>query len=146
MANNVLFILSDEHARDISGCYGNRIVRTPNIDALSSRGVTFDSAYCNSPICVPSRASLATGNYVHRIRYWDNAHPYDGAIPSWHHNLRNAGHEVVSIGKLHYRSADDDDGFSQTIHPIYVPDGQGDVIGLLRRDPQPRKAARAMAA
>lgn len=145
MANNVLFILSDEHNRDISGCYGNQIVQTPNIDALSARGVTFDNAYCNSPICVPSRASLATGDYAHRTRYWDNAHPYDGSVRTWHHNLREAGHEVSSIGKLHYRSADDDSGFSEVINPIYVPDGQGDVIGLLRSEGKPRKAASAMA-
>ncbi len=145
MPSNVLFILSDEHARDISGCYGNQIVQTPNIDALSARGVTFDHAYCNSPICVPSRASLATGEYAHRTRYWDNAHPYDGAAPTWHHNLRGAGHEVVSIGKLHYRSPEDDAGFSECQHPIYVPDGQGDVIGLLRKNGRPRKAASAMA-
>ena len=146
MNNNVLFILSDEHARNISGCYGNSIVKTPNIDALAARGTTFDNAYCNSPICVPSRASLATGDYPHRTRYWDNAHPYDGKAHTWHHALRDAGHVVDSIGKLHYRSADDDSGFSKNIHPIYVPDGQGDVFGLLRQDVKPRKAASAMAA
>ena len=146
MSNNVLFILSDEHARNISGCYGNSIVKTPNIDALAARGTVFENAYCNSPICVPSRASLATGKYPHRTRYWDNAHPYDGNVPSWHHALRDAGHEVVSIGKLHYRSAEDDSGFSENIHPIYVPDGQGDVFGLLRDEVKPRKAASAMAA
>lgn len=145
MAHNVLFILSDEHARDISGCYGNRIVQTPNIDALSARGVTFDNAYCNSPICVPSRASLATGDYAHRTGYWDNAHPYDGGARTWHHNLREAGHDVVSIGKLHYRGPEDDSGFSECQHPIYVPDGQGDIIGLLRKNGGPRKAASAMA-
>jgi len=145
MAHNVLFILSDEHARDISGCYGNKIVRTPNIDALSAQGVTFDNAYCNSPICVPSRASLATGKYPHQTRYWDNAHPYDGQISTWHHELRDTGHEVVSIGKLHYRSENDDSGFSECHHPIYVPDGQGDTLGLLRKDARPRQAARAMA-
>jgi choline-sulfatase len=145
MANNVLFILSDEHARNISGCYGNHIVQTPNIDALSKRGVTFDSACCNSPICVPSRASLATGDYAHRTRYWDNAHPYDGGTPTWHHNLRDTGHEVVSIGKLHYRSGEDDAGFTESQHPIYVPEGQGDVVGLLRKNGRPRKAASAMA-
>ncbi len=145
MASNVLFILSDEHNRDMSGCYGNQIVQTPNIDALAARGVTFDSAYCNSPICVPSRASLATGDYPHRTRFWDNAHPYDGSIRTWHHALRGAGHEVTSIGKLHYRSSDDDSGFTDNIHPIYVPDGQGDIIGLLRKDGTPRKAASAMA-
>lgn len=145
MASNVLFILSDEHARDISGCYGNRIVKTPNIDALSARGVTFDNAYCNSPICVPSRASLATGDYAHRTRFWDNAHPYDGSAPTWHHHLRDDGHDVVSIGKLHYRGPQDDAGFSQSHHPIYVPNGQGDVVGLLRKNGRPRKAASAMA-
>ena len=66
-AVNVLFIMSDEHNREIAGCYGNRIIRTPNIDALAARGVVFENAYCNSPICVPSRASLATGDYVRRI-------------------------------------------------------------------------------
>lgn len=145
MANNVLFILSDEHARNISGCYGNEIVQTPNIDALSARGVTFDNAYCNSPICVPSRASLATGDYPHCTRFWDNAHPYDGSVTSWHHNLRDSGHQVTSIGKLHYRSEDEDTGFSETIRPIHVVDGQGDVLGLLRKDGRPRQAARAMA-
>lgn len=145
MANNILFILSDEHARDISGCYGNQIIKTPNIDALSGRGVTFDNAYCNSPICVPSRASLATGEYAHRTGYWDNAHPYDGSTRTWHHNLRESGHDVVSIGKLHYRGADDDAGFAESQHPIYVPDGQGDVLGLLRKNGKPRKAASAMA-
>lgn len=145
MANNVLFILSDEHARDISGCYGNQIVKTPHIDALSARGVTFDNAYCNSPICVPSRASLATGEYAHRTRYWDNAHPYDGRAPTWHHHLREAGHDVVSIGKLHFRGPEDDVGFSESQQPIYVVDGLGDVLGLIRKEGSPRKAASAMA-
>lgn len=51
----------------------------------------------------------------------------------------------VSIGKLHYRDAEDDDGFSQNIRPIYVVEGQGDVLGLLRKDARPRQTARAMA-
>ena len=92
---NVLFIMSDEHNREIAGCYGNSIVKTPNIDTLAARGVVFENAYCNSPICVPSRASLATGDYVHRIRYWDSAAAYDGRVPSWHHRVRDAGHDVV---------------------------------------------------
>ena len=89
---NVLLILSDEHSREITGCYGNAFVRTPNLDALAARGVVFENAYCNSPICVPSRASLATGDYVHRTGYWDSAAAYDGRVPSWHHRVRAAGH------------------------------------------------------
>ena len=63
------------------GCAGHPMIRTPNLDGLAARGVRFSDAYCNSPICVPSRAALATGRYVHRIRFWHNAIPYDGSVP-----------------------------------------------------------------
>ena len=143
---NVLIIMSDEHNREIAGCYGNPFVKTPNLDALAARGVVFENAYCNSPICVPSRASLATGDYVHRTGYWDSAAAYDGRVPSWHHRVRAAGHGAVSIGKLHFRSADDDCGFSEVHHPIFVVDGIGDVHGLLRTDERVREVARELAA
>src|ERR1700758_806447 len=107
---NLLFIMSDEHSRRVLGCYGHKMIRTPNLDALAARGVRFTDAYCNSPICVPSRASFASGRYVHDIRFWDNGIPYDGSVPSWGHRLRDAGHAAVSIGKLHFRSQDDDNG------------------------------------
>ena len=142
---NVLLIMSDEHSREIAGCYGNPLVKTPNLDALAARGVVFERAYCNSPICVPSRASLATGDYVHRTGYWDSAAAYDGRVPSWHHRVRAAGHDVVSIGKLHFRSADEDNGFSAVHHPIYVVDGVGDVHGLLRTERRVREVARELA-
>jgi choline-sulfatase len=138
---NLVFILSDEHSRRVLGCYGHKTIRTPNLDRLAASGVRFSDAYCNSPICVPSRAALATGRYPHQIRFWDNAIPYDGSVPSWHHRLRAAGHEAVAIGKLHFRSADDDNGFTEEIMPLHVVDGIGDPMGWLR-DPLPvRKAA-----
>src|SRR6266567_2577336 len=143
---NLLFILSDEHSRRVLGCYGHGIIRTPNLDRLAAQGVRFSDAYCNSPICVPSRAALATGRHVHKIRFWDNAIPYDGSVPSWHHRLRDAGHEVTAIGKLHFRSADDDNGFTEEIMPLHVVDGIGDPMGWLR-DPLPvRRAALRLAA
>ena len=145
MTKNVLFLMSDEHSREIVGCYGNSIVRTPNLDALAARGAVFENAYCNSPICVPSRASLATGDYVHRIGYWDSAAAYDGRVPSWHHRVRAAGRDMVSIGKLHYRSADDDCGFTDVQLPMYVVDGIGDTHGLLRRDRRVREVAGELA-
>ena len=143
---NVLLLLSDEHNREIAGCYGNPFVNTPNLDALAARGVVFENAYCNSPICVPSRASLATGDYAHLTGYWDSAAAYDGGVPSWHHRVRAAGRDVVSIGKLHFRSAEDDNGFSAVHHPIYVVDGIGDVHGLLRTERRVREVARELAA
>lgn len=134
---NLLFILSDQHNRDTLGCYGHPLVETPHLDALAARGVRFRSAYCNSPLCVPSRASLATGRYVHQTGYWDNASPYDGRIPGWGHRLMEAGHRVDAIGKLHYRSVEDPVGFSRALLPMNVVDGIGDVMGSIR-DGAPR--------
>lgn len=129
---NLLILFADEHTRRALGCYGHPLVQTPNLDRLAARGTRFTQAYCPSPICVPSRASLATGRYVHRIRYWDNAHPYDGLVPSWGHRLIAQGHRVTAIGKLHYRSSDDANGFSEEILPLHVVDGAGDLSGLIR--------------
>lgn len=135
---NVLFILSDEHTRDVTGCYGHQIVKTPNLDALAARGTRFHSAYTNCPICVPARASLHTGTHVATNGCWDNAHPYDGSIRSWAHRMRDLGHHTMSIGKLHFRSAADDNGFVEEIIPLHVVDGVGDLLGLIRR-PQAAK-------
>jgi choline-sulfatase len=142
---NLLFILSDEHSRRVLGCYGHGMIRTPNLDRLAASGVRFTDAYTNSPICVPARAALHTGQYVHEIRFWDNAIPYDGSVVSWAHRLRDSGHEVTAIGKLHFRSADDDNGFTEEIMPLHVVDGIGDPLGWLR-DPLPvRKATLRLA-
>jgi choline-sulfatase len=136
---NVLFILSDEHTRRVLGSYGNRIVRTPHLDALATRGTRFASAYCQTPICVPSRGSLATGRWPHAIDSWDNATPYVGTeASSWGHRLTAQGHSVTTVGKLHYRRADDPSGFSDQRVPLHVVDGTGDLYGLLRGDMPPR--------
>ncbi len=129
---NLVFILSDNHARGVVGCYGHPLVRTPNLDQLANEGVRFENAYCASPLCCPSRASMVTGRYPHQTGYWDNAIVYDGKIESWMHRLRAQGHTVVSIGKLHFRSTDDDNGFTEEIVPMHILDGRGGVSMLLR--------------
>ena len=117
------------------GCAGHEFVRTPNLDALASRGTRFTNAYCSSPMCVPTRAALSTGRHVHRDRFWDSATPYDGSVKSWMHRLRDAGIPTTSIGKLHFRSTEDDNGFSEEILPMHVVGSVGWAIGLLRDDP-----------
>jgi choline-sulfatase len=144
-ANNLLIIMSDQHSRGMLGCYGHPVVKTPNLDRLAARGTRFTSCWTPSPVCIPARASFATGKYIHQIGFWDNADPYDGSIPSWHHRLRDAGHRVVSIGKLHFRSDDDDCGFSESIVPMQVVEGEGDLLGLIRDDLPVRGAAYKMA-
>ena len=133
-AKNFLIIISDEHRKDAMGCVGHPIVKTPNLDALAARGTVFENAYTPSPMCVPTRAAIACGDHVHKTGYWDSATAYDGQTRSWMHDLRDAGVEVVSIGKLHFRSGEDDNGFSQEILPMHVVGGVGWAVGLLREN------------
>ncbi|MDE2363720.1 MAG: sulfatase-like hydrolase/transferase [Hyphomicrobiales bacterium] len=124
-AQNMLVIMSDEHNARMMGCVGHKLAKTPNLDALAARGTLFAEGYTNCPICVPARASFATGRYVHDIECWDNSIAYDGRTPSWGHRLQQAGLPVESIGKLHYRSEQDDTGFDRQHIPMHIANGVG---------------------
>ena len=139
---NLLFILSDQHQAAAMGCAGHPLLGTPNLDRLAASGTRFSNAYTPCSICVPARASLATGQYVHQIGNWDNGFPYHGDAPSWGHRLRDAGIQVDSIGKLHFRGRDDDNGFCREIEPLHVVEGIGDPSsgirdGTVRRNARP---------
>ncbi len=140
--NNLIVFLSDNHARSMLGAAGHPVIQTPNLDRIANNGVRFTNAYCVSPLCCPSRAAIATGRYPHDTGYWDNSLAYDGAVPTWQQRLRDSDHHVTSIGKLHYRSGDVDNGFSEEIIPLHIVDGKGALIALLRATPEgvpPRK-------
>jgi choline-sulfatase len=131
---NILFICADELTRCALHCYGAGFVHSPNLDRLARRGTCFSKAYTNSPLCVPARGAMATGLYVHRVGCWDNGHPYHGAPPGWTHKLRASGYTTVSIGKNHYRSTGDDNGFVEEMLPMHVRGGVGDLFGMLRKE------------
>jgi choline-sulfatase len=135
-AKNLVFIISDEHQARALSCADHPIVKTPNIDRLAARGTRFTAAYTPCPICVPARASLATGRYVHDIRYWDNAMGYDGRVPGWGAHLQAADVRIESIGKLHYGNGRDPTGFDRQHHPMHLAEGVGQVWGSVR-DPIP---------
>ncbi|MEK9752080.1 MAG: sulfatase-like hydrolase/transferase [Rhodospirillaceae bacterium] len=138
---NLVILMSDQHTQKVTGCYGHPFVSTPNLDALARRGTRFDAAYTPCPVCVPARAAFATGKYVHQIGYWDNATPFHGEVPSWHSLLRDRGHQTVSIGKLHFRSDEDDNGFSDEQIAMHVIEGKGDLLGLVRDEDMPKRGA-----
>jgi choline-sulfatase len=130
---NLILIMSDEHNKRVLGCEGHARVKTPHLDRLAAAGTRFSNAYTNCPICVPARASFATGRYVHEVRCWDNAIAYDGRIPSWGHRLMAQGHRVSSIGKLHYVDSNPHrNGFDEEILPLHIVQGVGDLLGLIR--------------
>ena len=142
---NVLFLMADEHSPRVLGCYGNPVIRTPNLDALAAQGTRFTSAYTPCPICVPARSALQTGRYVHQTRSWCNGTPYTGKMRGWGHRLIDIGHRVVSVGKLHLRSTEDANGFDEEIVPMHVLDGIGDLHGMLRSPPPMRPGIRLLA-
>lgn len=123
--SNILFIFSDEHDPRYLGCAGHPQMHTPSIDRLAARGTRFTRAYTASPICVPSRASVATGQYVHQHGYWDNAIAYDGRIKSWGNRLQENAMRVESIGKLHFRNETDPTGFDRQQVPMHIAEGIG---------------------
>ena len=134
MNKNLIVIISDEHQSGVMGCAGHSFIKTPHLDALAARGTRFETAYTPSPICVPARAAFATGQYVHQTGHWDNASPYTGTPKGWGHQLQSQNVPVESIGKLHYRYAEDDSGFDKIHMPMMVKDGVGMIWASIRHE------------
>jgi len=100
---NIVLIFADQHRHDALGCAGNRIIKTPNLDALAGSGVRFDTAWCQSPICQPSRAALITGRYPNDLGVMRNFGPdMDSSLPTFMKALKKAGYNTANIGKTHY--------------------------------------------
>ncbi|MFW9872800.1 MAG: sulfatase [Candidatus Thorarchaeota archaeon] len=99
---NIIYIFSDQHRGDTLGCVDHPVVLTPNLDKIASEGVNFTKCYTNSPLCMPARASMMTGQYVCEHGIWTNnneANPLE--YPSHVRNIRDAGYHTAVIGKTH---------------------------------------------
>lgn len=102
---NVLFLMTDQHKPDCLGVEGDRIARTPNIDAFAKTAVRFSNAYCANPVCTPSRASILTGLHTHNHRTWNNGTPWPFEHKTMAHAFSNAGYMSALIGKMHFVDA-----------------------------------------
>ena len=98
---NILFIMCDQLRFDYLGCSGHPTIRTPNIDRLAARGVRFSNAYCQSPICGPSRMSAYTGRYVSSHGSSSNFAPLRVGEKNIGHHLNPLGMRTVLVGKTH---------------------------------------------
>lgn len=103
---NILWICTDQQRFDTISALGNSYVSTPNIDKLVAQGVSFTRAYCQSPICTPSRGSFMTGMYPSRVHVMGNGNDYfPDDPPVVTKLLRDAGYDCGLIGKLHLAGA-----------------------------------------
>ena len=127
---DLLLILSDQHSRKIAGCYGDSLALTPHIDRVAARGVTFDAAYCPSPICTPSRMSLLTGRWPYQQQCWTLEDTLASDTPTFAHALGAAGYRTVLCGRLHAIGPDQLHGYQQR----YGGDCSPNWLGVKRQD------------
>ena len=118
---NILFIMADQLAASALPAYGHPLVAAPHIDRLAAEGVVFEQAYCNFPICAPSRFSLLSGRLPSRIGAFDNAAEFPAATPTIAHHLRLMGYRTQIAGKMHFVGPDQLHGFEQRVTTDIYP-------------------------
>ncbi len=122
---NILFIMADQLAASALSFYGGKTAKTPHLDKLAAHGVVFDSAYCNSPLCAPSRYVLMTGQLPSKIGAYDNAAEFPADIPTFAHYLRNGGYKTALSGKMHFCGPDQLHGFEERLTTDIYPADYG---------------------
>lgn len=122
---NILFIMADQLAAPVLSAYGGKTAKTPNLDQLAREGVVFDSAYCNSPLCAPSRYVLMSGQLPSKIGAFDNAAEFPADIPTYAHYLRDVGYHTALSGKMHFCGPDQLHGFEERLTTDIYPADYG---------------------
>jgi choline-sulfatase len=118
---NILIIQADQVAAQWLSIYGNSIVKMPNLEALAKQGVVFENAYCNSPLCAPSRFSMLSGKLPSKIAAYDNAAEFPSSIPCFTHYLRMVGYRTLLSGKMHFVGPDQLHGFEERLTTDIYP-------------------------
>lgn len=120
---NILFIAVDD-LRPEMGCYGNKVVKSPNIDRLAARGLTFDRAYCQQAVCSPSRTSLLTGRRPDATQVWDLETHFRAALPdvvTLPQYFKANGYHTAALSKIYHHGFEDGRSWSE---PHWYPNGQ----------------------
>ncbi len=118
---NILFVMADQMSALATPVYGHPVVRAPNLQALADGGVVFRNAYCNSPLCGPSRLSMMSGRLPSAIGAYDNASEFAASIPTFAHYLRRLGYRTCLSGKMHFVGPDQLHGFEERLTTDIYP-------------------------
>jgi choline-sulfatase len=118
---NILMIMADQLTALALPSYGHKIVRAPTLERLAAEGVLFERAYCNFPLCAPSRASLMSGRLASRIGVYDNAAEFPATVPTFAHGLRALGYRTCLAGKMHFVGPDQLHGFEERLTTDIYP-------------------------
>ena len=122
---NILFVMADQLAPAFLPAYGHPVVKTPHLDALAGQSTIFDAAYCNYPICAPSRFSMLSGQLSSRIGAYDNGAEFPSSVPTLMHYLRAAGYHTALAGKMHFVGADQRHGYEDRLNTDIYPSDFG---------------------
>ncbi len=120
MQPNFLILMADQLTAAALASYGGK-ARAPHLDALAAGGVLFESFYCNSPLCAPSRFSFLAGQLPSRIGAYDNAAEFPAQTPTLAHYLRSAGYQTALSGKMHFCGPDQLHGFEERLTTDIYP-------------------------
>lgn len=120
---NFLLVMADQMAAPALPFHGHKVVKAPNLSQLAAEGVVFERAYCNSPICAPSRFSMLSGQYPTTIGAFDNAAEFPASIPTLMHYLVLGGYRTILAGKMHFIGPDQLHGYEERlVTDIYPAD------------------------
>lgn len=132
---NVLFIAVDD-LRPLLGCYGDRTIRSPNIDRIAARGIVFDRAYCQQAVCSPSRSSLMTGRRPDTTKVWDLETHFRKALPdvvTLAQHFKNHGYHTQAFGKIYHPGFDDPPSWSVPTRGPRKPGNGPEGLELLKK-------------
>lgn len=108
---DIILVLSDQHA-GVAGCFDRDWMDTPAMETLAAVGSYFPHAYCNAPLCVPSRMSFLSGLYPSETGIYNNDSTLSGDLPTLAHALGAAGYRTVLSGRMHFKGEEQHHGFS----------------------------------
>ena len=121
MRPNIMIVMADQLAPHWTGAYGHSLAKTPHLDALAARGMRFDAAYSNSPLCAPARFAFMSGQLISRIAAYDNAAEFRASIPTFAHYLSALGYKTCLSGKMHFVGPDQKHGFQDRVTTDIYP-------------------------